>query len=181
MHSGLRKGLFFILLLGLAYVAHAYMIKPANERLEEQKTKASQKLLKLGELEKAKADADDLNKQLEELQGAIKFFESKLPPKSQVYKVLENVTIIAQKHGLMPKTISTLKQKNNNGYIEQPLKMELHGDFNSYYSFLLELEKLDRITKIRELSLNKIQQSEGQIKAKFVISIFFQDVDVNKQ
>ena len=52
--------------------------------------------------------------------------------------------------------------------------MELHGNFNSYYSFLLELERLDRITKIRELTLKKKSKYEGQTEAKFVMSIFFQ-------
>lgn len=56
--------------------------------------------------------------------------------------------------------------------------MELHGDFSAYYSFLLDLEKLDRIAKIRELTLKKKPKLEGQIEATFVMSIFFQDTSV---
>jgi len=89
--------------------------------------------------------------------------------------VLEQVTVIAQKQGLKPKTIRTLKKQDNSGYIEQPLKMELVGNFSSFYSFLLELEKLPRIMKIRELKLDKQASTEGQIAADFVISIFFQN------
>jgi len=89
--------------------------------------------------------------------------------------VLEQVTVIAQKQGLKPKTIKTLKKKDNSGYIEQPLKMELVGNFNSFYSFLLELEKLPRIMKIRELELDKQTKNEGQIAADFIVSIFFQN------
>jgi len=89
--------------------------------------------------------------------------------------VLEQVTVIAQKEGLKPKTIRTLKDKNNSGYIEQPLKMELVGNFSSFYSFLLELENLPRIMKIRELELEKQTTDEGQIAADFVVSIFFQN------
>ena len=37
MTSGLRKIVFFILLVGLAYVAHTYMIKPANQNLAQEK------------------------------------------------------------------------------------------------------------------------------------------------
>ena len=57
--------------------------------------------------------------------------------------------------------------------MEQPLRMELMGDFNSFYSFLLELEELDRIMKIRELKLEKL--SESEITADFVVSVFFQN------
>ena len=178
MIGGLRKIVFFVLLVGLAYVAHTYMIKPANENLVKERAMVEQKLAKLGELERATATAENLNEQLEQMEDAINYFESKLPPTSEIHTVLENVTVIAQRRGLLPKTIRTLKRTENSGYIEQPLKMELHGDFNSYYSFLLELEKLDRITKIRELSLKKKMNREGQIEATFVISIFFQDSNV---
>jgi len=175
MTSGLRKLVFFVLLTGVSFVAYRYMIKPANKHLAERRAYVQKKTEKLMEFEKATAAAEDLTMQLEQLQEAIKFFESKLPPKSEIYNVLEQVTVIAQKQGLKPKTIRTLTKKNNSGYIEQPLKMELVGNFNSYYSFLLELEKLPRIMKVRELELKKIDKEEGKITTDFVVSIFFQN------
>jgi len=174
MASGLRKIVFFVLLVGVAWAAYQYMIKPANKHLAEARERLERKLTKLSEFEKAVATAEDLTKQLEQLQEAIEFFESKLPPKSQIHEVLEQVTVIAQKQGLKPKTIRSFKKKDNSGYIEQPLKMELVGNFTSFYSFLLELEKLPRIMKIRELELKKQTKQEGQIAADFIVSIFFQ-------
>jgi type IV pilus assembly protein PilO len=175
MNAASRKLILFVLTIGLAFVAYKYMIKPANLHLAQQKAQVETKLAKLLELEKATVAAEDLTNQLQRVEEAIEIFESKLPPTSQIHTVLENVTVIAQKHGLAPKTIRTLKSKINRGYVEQPLKMELDGNFNSYYSFLLELEKLDRITQIKELRLMKKSQYEGQTEATFVVSIFFQN------
>jgi type IV pilus assembly protein PilO len=175
MTGGLRKVVFFALLVGVAVVGYRFMIRPANKDLAESKNCVDAKLAKLLEFEKATAAAEDLTKQLEQLQQAIEFFESKLPPTSQIYDVLEQVTVIAQKQGLKPKTIRTLVQKDNSGYVEQPLRMELQGNFNSFYSFLLELEKLPRIMKIRELKLDKQTNGEGQVLADFIVSIFFQN------
>jgi type IV pilus assembly protein PilO len=175
MTGGFRKAVFFVLLVGIAVVGYQYMVKPANRNLAMTKEQLEAKLAKLAEFEKTAAAAQDLTKQLEQLQQAIDFFESKLPPTSEIHKVLEQVTVIAQKEGLTPKTIRTLNKENNSGYVEQPLKMELDGNFNSFYSFLLELEKLPRITKIREIELKKQRQDEGQITADFIVSIFFQN------
>jgi len=175
MTGGFRKAVFFILLLGIAVVGYQYMIKPANKHLAMAKERVDAKLAKLAEFEKTTIEASDLTKQLEQLQEAVRFFESRLPPTSEIYKVLEQVTVIAQKQGLKPKTIRTLQKKDNSGYVEQPLQMELEGNFNSFYSFLLELEKLPRITKIRELELDKQKESEGQVTADFIVSIFFQN------
>lgn len=175
MTGNFRKAVFFVLLLGVAVVGYQYMIKPANTHLAEVKGRVDTKVAQLAKYQQAIVAAEDLSRQLEQLQEAIAFFESKLPPKSQIHEVLEQVTIIAQKEGLEPKTIRTLKKKDNSGYIEQPLKMELVGNFSSFYSFLLELENLPRIMKIRELKLKKQTTDEGRITADFIVSIFFQN------
>jgi type IV pilus assembly protein PilO len=175
MNSNFRKIVFFILLVGLAVVGYQYMIKPANKTLADAQAKVEAKMDQLIKFEEATAAAEDLSKQLAKLQEAIEFFESKLPPTSQIHEVLEQVTVIAQKQGLKPKTIRTLSTKDNSGYVEQPLKMELEGNFSSFYSFLLELEKLPRIMKLRELDLKKKSSFEGEISANFIVSIFFQN------
>lgn len=175
MNSNFRKFVFFVLLAGLAIGGYQFMIKKANKDLAEAQAKVDAKMEQLMKFEEATAAAEDVNKQLEKLQEAIDFFESKLPPKSQIHEVLEQVTLIAQKQGLKPKTIRTLALKDNSGYVEQPLKMELDGNFSSFYSFLLEIEKLPRIMKLRELDLKKKNSFEGEVSANFIVSIFFQN------
>jgi type IV pilus assembly protein PilO len=175
MTSGFRKAVFFILLTGTIIVGYQYMIKPANKYLAEKRQQRDEKKAKLRELQNVKMAAkNSLSSKLAQVEEAIKFFESRLPPSSEIDRVLHDVTVIAQKRGLQPKTIRTLDTKDNGGYVEQPLKMELEGNFNSFYSFLLELEKLPRITKIRQLQLDKKKQAEGQVTADFIVSIFFQ-------
>ena len=174
MTGGLRKAVFFALVLGLVVVGYQCMIKPANKNLADAKARVDMKLVKLGEYEKATAATEDITKQLAQLEEAIAFFESRLPPKSKIHEVLEQVTVIAQKEGLKPKTIRTLAAKDDGGYIEQPLKMELEGNFKAFYSFLLETEKLPRIMKIRELEIGKQLNDEGLVSASFIVSIFFQ-------
>ena len=174
MNNSIRYLIFFILIAGMGYVSWAYMIKPANEHLAKKRAEMEVIRSKLNELELATAKAENLTDQLKKIEEAIEAFESKLPPSSEIHTVLENVTLIAQRHGLTPKRIRTQKNMDNRGYIEQPLEMELDGNFNSYYAFLLELEKLDRITKIRKLKLKKTER-EGQTQAEFVMSIFFQN------
>jgi len=174
MTDNVRKLVFFLMLLGMAWLAHAFIV-PANKRLAVERTQLQTKLKKLQQLKEATATTQSLDKQLEQLEETVSFFESKLPPQSRIHKVLEQVAVIAQKQGLKTKTIRTLKQKDYMGYIEQPLKMELYGNFRSYYSFLLELERLPRIIKIRELGLIKDHKAEGVTTAGFIVSIFFQN------
>jgi type IV pilus assembly protein PilO len=175
MSSGFRKAIFLILLLGVLAAGYQFLIKKANDGLAQARKQLDEKRAKLAEYERATAQAEDYIKQGQQVEEAIRFFESKLPPTSEIHKVLEQVTVIAQKQGLDPKTIRTLSAKDNNGYVEQPLQMKLVGNFNSFYSFLLEMEKLPRITKLRELRIQKEKDGEGRIAAEFIVSIFFQN------
>lgn len=175
MNSSIRKIIFFMALIGMVYLGWAYMIKPANAAMAETKVKLQKDLAKLAELEEEKANIRDLEAQIEQMEEAINFFESKLPHKSQIHQVLSQVTEIIHRHGLKPKTNKTQKLKQHNGYIELPLKIELYGSFKSFYGFLLELEKLDRITKIRNFKVSRDKNARGEINAEFTMSIFFQD------
>lgn len=178
MTTGIRKILFSILLAAMVYLGYQYMIKPANSALLDKKVEIRTKLDKLSKLDNsefANVTADYLDSQLEELQNTLKGLEDKLPYTNEIDKVLHSITVIVQKQGLNPKTIRTLKQKNNNGYVEQPLRMVMTGNYDAFYSFLLELEQLPRIMKINEITLKKLGKTQGQITADFTVSIFFQD------
>ncbi len=174
MHGKFKKAIFYFALIGLTVLSYQFMIRPANKALAAQQARIQTKSEKIAEFDKAVEAAYDLNAQLQQLQQAVDFFESKLPPTSEIYRVLEQVTLVAQKQGLQPKTIRTLVAKSNSGYIEQPLKLEVEGDFSSFYSFLLELEKLPRIMKIRSLDLKKVKDRDGVVSADFTVSVFFQ-------
>jgi len=176
MWQSMRNFVFLMLVVGLAVVGHQFVIGPAQQSLNESKERLKLNRTKIAEFERTTNAALDLTKQMEQLREAVSFFEQKLPPTSEIYKVLEQITLIAHKQGLNPKSIRTLGQKLNSGYVEQPLEMKLEGDFTAFYSFLLEIEKMPRIMKVRKLDVNKTTQLDGQITTDCIVSIFFQNV-----
>ncbi len=176
MWKSLRKVVFLMLVVGLAWVGHRFVIHPAQQSLHESKERLKLNEMKLSEFERTTDVASDLTKQMGQLRDAITFFEQKLPPTSEIYSVLEQITLIAQKQGLNPKSIRTLGQKRNSGYVDQPLEMKLEGGFSAFYSFLLEIEKMPRIMKVRKLDVNKTRQLEGEVTTDCIVSIFFQNV-----
>lgn len=173
MNSTSRKFVFFASLVALAWFAYVYMIKPANAAIAQQRSQINDKLAKLNELERLSGAADNVGKQLSRLAEAVQFFQDKLPPESEIHKVLENITLIAQKQGLDCGTITAIKPKEYNGCIEQPLKMEMSGSFYAFYNFLIEVEKLQRIISVRELGIEKDPKNPALIRINMVISVFF--------
>jgi Tfp pilus assembly protein PilO len=96
-----------------------------------------------------------------------------LPQHHEIHRVLRDVTKIAEKHHLDTKLFKTLKPEVSAGYSEQPIEMSLLGDFDSFYQFMLELEKMQRITKVKVMDLEKSKEKEGMTKSDMELSIYF--------
>ncbi len=53
--------------------------------------------------------------------------------------------------------------------------MVISGDFPGFYAFMLDLERLSRITRVPEMKLEKLRNGkDGQMEAAFTLSIFFE-------
>jgi type IV pilus assembly protein PilO len=173
MKLGLRELLFFVLMIGLMCGAYFILHKKSMKRAA-MVAEVAQMQLSLTNLRASMAGIDDQDKKIDDLQQAITFFESKLPQEKEMDKVLKEVWQLAQANSLQTKTIKTLKAERSANYSEQPIQLSLSGDFNGFYEFLLQLEKLPRITRINQMKLEKISEHDGEMQAQMTMSIFFE-------
>jgi type IV pilus assembly protein PilO len=173
MRFGFRELIFVALIIGLG-AASFFVLKKSVDKKDRLTADVATKKKELNDLRQATAGIEDVGRKTAELKQAIMFFESKLPQEKEMDKILKEVWQMAQDNTLETKTIKTLKTERAANYSEQPIELVLSGDFNGFYSFLLQLEKLPRITRITNMSLNKITDKEGTMTAKLTLSIFFE-------
>ena len=178
MKFGIRELLFVCVMVGLLVCTYLFVFKRANEKRAGLLSDIELKQRTLTNLQQATAGIQDLNNKIAELQQAIKFFESKLPQGKEVDKILDDVTKMVSANNLETKSFKTLKVERNANYSEQPIQMSLSGDFNGFYAFLLQLEKLQRLTRVSDMTLQKISDRNGEMQAQITLSIFFEP-DVN--
>jgi type IV pilus assembly protein PilO len=174
MKLGAREFVFFTLLVGMLAGSWYFVFKRANDRREFLRAEIAQKETDLENLRKATAGIEDLGTKIGELQKAIAFFESKLPQEKEMDKILKEVWQMAQANNLECKTIKTLKPERQFSYSEQPIELTMSGEFAGFYNFLLQLEKLQRITRLHQMNLQKITSVDGQMSAKVTLSVFFE-------
>jgi len=139
MNSGIRKAVFFVLLLFVAYLAYRFMIKPANEDLASKRVQVDKRMAKLAEFEKATATVEDLGKQLEKLEEAIEYFKKAASglPESKIINTNAAQAIIMH-----------LKEKGKNDqhmyqalqYLDRVKKID--PSYKQYQSLLSLYEKL---------------------------------------
>lgn len=174
MKFGIRELIFVSAMIGLLILVYLSVFVPSNKRLTDTEKKTVTMRTKLVNLSQATAGIDDLGSKIDELQLAIDFFEKKLPAEKEFDKILKEVSQMAEANSLQTKTVKTLKSERGPNYSEQPISMTLSGDFTGFYAFLLQLEKLPRITRVSQMKLEKINDREGEMTAQLTLSIFFE-------
>ena len=173
MRFGLRQLIFMLLLLAMPVAAHFYVFKPRSAQITEARREVVRKESKLKQLKAATKNIDDLGDEIDKLSSSIDLFEQKLPAKREVEVILQQVWNLASKHQLTPKSIRTDKPRTTSQYAELPIKLVIVGDFDGFYSFLLDLARLSRITRMPKMKLAKTNREEGKMQADVLLNIFY--------
>ncbi len=183
MRLGVREFMFFIVLLAVPIASFVYVFKPRNEDIREAKQEIEIKQAKLQKLAALTRQLEDIGYAIEKGRESIEVIEAKLPSQRDVEGILEQVWQIASRNGLAQRSLKSQKPVPAANYMELPLKVVMDGEFNSFYQFLLELEGLERITRIHQMTLKRASEMSGRgrdklppgwIRAEFTLSIFFE-------
>ena len=187
MRFGFREAIFLVLLLAMPVAAYFFVFKPRNTQIAEAREEVRKKQDKLKQLESATRSLDDLGREIDKLGSAIELFEHKLPAQREEQIILRQVWETAARHHLIPKSVRTDKSLPTANYSELPIKMNIQGDFDGFYSFLLDVERLPRITRMPQMYLKKANANAAnasnastetaQLEAEIVLSIFFDPAD----
>ncbi len=174
MRFGVREIIFVNLMLALLGASWWFGFKKVEDRKLDLRAEMSVKQKELADLEEATADVADLQKQIEDLQQAIDFFEGKLPREKEVNDLLRDVSNAARQSQLEIRQFEPMTTARGSHYNELPVRIVLAGDFDGFYSYMLELEKLARITRVTDMKLKKMQDRNGAMEAEMTLSIFFE-------
>ena len=174
MRFGAREFLFVLVLLAVPVASWWFVFKVQNEEIAQANQEISHKESMLEKLDQATAMSEDLAKINQDIWKVIQVIESRLPSDKDVDVILQQVAQIALDNNLKLPKVKSAKPVEAAKYMEQPLEMKIEGDFDSFYTFLLEVERLDRITRLPDLVIKRSQDVDGMIEAEFTLSIYFE-------
>jgi len=185
MKLGLREIVFLVLLMVIPVGAWWFVFRPQDTSNAKMKQEIQARQAKLDQLNMVLKAKGDLESQIDSLSQAISFFESRLPQEKEIDQILREVWLLAEANKLKAKSIRTLVRKGAGGFIsdqddqsEQPIQVQLEGDFMGFYAFLLALEKQPRIMRISRMTLETDAKiPTGRIAADFELSVFFEKSD----
>jgi type IV pilus assembly protein PilO len=175
MNQTTRHILFGGVLLALPISAYFVVFKPRNAEIAKAKKEIALKEDMLAKLRQATSQTDDLVKANEQIRQSIEAIQAQLPSAKEMDDVLRQVANITSKHDLkVPQFKRNDKSLPAGLAMEQPIEIEITGDFDGFYQFLLELEQMPRITRVPDLSIVRSDKIDGEMKAKMTLSIYYE-------
>jgi type IV pilus assembly protein PilO len=174
MNANLR-GLLIAVVIGMPIASYFFVFKPLNTEILQQKSEVEHKEQLLVKLQEETARNADLERSNAEIQNSIKVIEARLPSNKEVDNVVRNVSDLADSCKLQAPAMKTLRPIQTALYMEQPIDIEVSGDFLGFFTFLASIEKLPRITRIHDLKITGHPRDGVELKADFTLSIYFQD------
>lgn len=182
MRFGIREIIFVLILLAIPASWYMIQAKPRKERHLHRQQEIAAVEAKIKSVQKATEGIDDVQAEITKLQNAIAHFQGMLPTDREVETLLREVWDLAGEHNLNAKSVRPDKIVPAAQYAELPIKMEIVGDFDGFYDFIRDIEKLPRITRMPRIKINKAQQEDGGVvKADLTLSIFFEGDDFSER
>lgn len=175
MRFGVREALLTAILLSVPLSSYWLVFRPQNREIDRAKGEIRHKEEMLAKLREETARNADLQKANEDISRSVTAIEARLPSGKEIDSVVRQVSDLAVQSGLAAPAMKSAKPVKAALYMEQPLEMQMEGNFHGFYEFLLKLEQLPRITRIPDMKIKRDDDQNGNLKAEFTLSIYFQE------
>lgn len=175
MNLGLRGLMVMGIVVGMPVASYFLVFKPQNKAIEAARKEVDHKAGLLAKLREETARNENLVRANEEIQRSVKTIEARLPSGKELDALVRQVSDLAVSSGLQPPAMKSAKPVPAALYMEQPIEMEVLGNFVGFFTFLAQIEKLPRITRIHDMKITGMARDDVELKAEFTLSIYFQD------
>jgi Tfp pilus assembly protein PilO len=128
----------------------------------------------IAQMREATTGVDEVQANVGDLSRAVALVESKLAPERSLDQIVKDVWQMAEADSLQTQAIQPLNIVHRGNYCEQPVELKLTGDFNAFYAFMLQLEKLPRLVRITHMELHRLPDQNGAMAVRMTIGIFYQ-------
>ncbi len=115
-----------------------------------------------------KAEVDQLKDRLER-------FDKKLPKKPDMDQFMRDITHVSEQASLKKVTVQPGTPKRSDLFSEMPISLNFTGEFPAVVTFLRQTEEMQRLTRVRSLSIKTKDPLQGSVEVEVSMSIYFAD------
>jgi Tfp pilus assembly protein PilO len=168
---GLAGGLLFLIAL-ICLLA----IRPATLRLEAIGAHVASQRSQLQAAQARLAALPQDVQETERLRLRVEHFDKRLPRHEDLPQLIGDMTQMSRRASLSKlewRPEATLRRTDQ--YTELPIEFTFQGDFLSVFSFLSDVEDMQRLTRLQKLDLQAKDGMDGQVDVQLTMNIYFSE------
>ena len=113
--------------------------------------------------------------EVKRLENQLLKFNKRLPRTMELPEFIQEMTRASQQCNLKP-VFHPQAVKRLELYSEVPITMTFSGDFTGVFNFLRQMEGMQRLTRVKTLSLKARDAKLGHVEANLVMNIYYSDL-----
>lgn len=113
--------------------------------------------------------------EVQELESRVRDYDRQFPRQADLGEFIKDITRVSQQLALRDFKYQPGAPKRGDTYFELPIQMNFQGDFLNVYSFLSEVEHLQRLTRVRRLSIRTKEIKGGLVEVEIGLNIYFSE------
>jgi Tfp pilus assembly protein PilO len=159
--------------LALAFYCFGY--RPAIGRLETLKLQIQSKQRDVDQTQNKARTLPILVREVWVLEKRVQDYDHEFPKQPQIGEFIRDMTRISQQLSLKNWNYKPAAPKRSDGFYELPILMSFQGDFMNVASFLRQVEKLERLTRVKRLTLRNRDPRTGTVEVEMAMNIYFSE------
>jgi Tfp pilus assembly protein PilO len=167
---GLSLGLTIVVML---FVVVGYF--PAKKRLDALNGQIVSKTRDVEQNQNKARNLPLLLMEVQELERKVQDYDRQFPRQADFGDFIREITQVSQQFTLRDWKMTPLAPRRGDGFFELPITISFQGDFMNVASFLREVEHLQRLTRIRRLSIRYKDNKTGVVDVEMGLHIYFSE------
>jgi Tfp pilus assembly protein PilO len=160
-----------LVVLSAAFYLFGY--RPATTRLADLRMQIDSKQRELESNQVRTKVRPYIEQEVNDSKRKLARFDKQLPRQVEWGQFLNDITLLRDQAGLRDCHIIPTGAKPNDLFVEFPIHVKFQGDFLSVFSFLRQMEQMQRLTRVRDLTVTAKQPGSGVVDVSLSMNIYY--------
>ncbi len=171
MRVGIRAIIFTALVCGILGGTYALVVEPHLHQRRQMRKEIASMTAAIESLTRTTGELEHMEEAVNRQDRALAFYQTQLPDAGDANKAIPEITEMAGANSLQTVSIRAGDPRPRGQYVSQPMELCVNGDFNGFYSFLQQLEKLPHTIRVPQMSIDTANDIPGDVHAVMTIEV----------
>jgi Tfp pilus assembly protein PilO len=117
----------------------------------------------------------EVTMEVNRLRTRVEKFDKKMPKQADIGNFIREINQLSQQTSLKKMTVTPGMPRKTTLYSELPISLNFEGDFVSVHAFLRQAETMQRLTRVRNVSVKTNDPVNGQVHVELSMNIYFSE------